>query len=107
MLRTLEAQIHFVNAIQDVETTGVAPLRAIRDESREAMQESTIGSDTLKEALAKEETVGRRNQIRRLKPTSSDNGKYHIEREQWDGDALKYATKTSGKFFIVEKQGGS
>lgn len=101
MLRTLEAQIHFVKSIQDVDTTGISPLRAIRDESREAIKESTISLETLKEALAKEQVVGRRKKIQR-QSTTVDTG--HAESDQWDGNALGSAAKTAGKFFVVQSR---
>jgi Asp-tRNA(Asn)/Glu-tRNA(Gln) amidotransferase C subunit len=42
MLDTLAAQLHFVGKIQEVDTTGVEPLRAIRDETVGAEEEQTI-----------------------------------------------------------------
>lgn len=101
MLRTLEAQIHFVKSIQDVDTKDILPLRAIRDESREAIKESTINLDTLKEALAKEQVVGRRRKIQR-QTTTTEEGASHVESDQWDGNALGSATKTAGKYFVVQ-----
>ena len=101
MLRTLEAQIHFVNSIQDVDTTDTLPLRAIRDESREAIKESTISLETLKEALDKEQVVGRRRKIQR-QTTTIEEGASHVESDQWDGNALGSATKTAGKYFVVQ-----
>lgn len=102
MLRTLEAQIHFVKSIQDVDTKDASPLRAIRDESREAIKESTISLETLKEALAKEQVVGRRRKIQRQTTTIEDGKASHVESDQWDGNALGSATKTAGKFFVVQ-----
>ncbi|GAM37625.1 DUF726 domain protein [Talaromyces pinophilus] len=101
MLRTLEAQIHFVKSIQDVDTKGISPLRAIRDESREAIKESTISMETLKEALAKEQVVGRRKKIQ-SQTTTTEAEASHIESDQWDGNALGSATKTAGKYFVVQ-----
>lgn len=101
MLRTLEAQIHFVKSIQDVDTKGISPLRAIRDESREAIKESTINLETLKDALAKEQVVGRRKKILR-QTTTTEAEASHVESDQWDGNALGSATKTAGKYFVVQ-----
>lgn len=102
MLRTLEAQIHFVKSIQDVDTKDISPLRAIRDESREAIRESTISLETLKEALAKEKVVGRRKKIRRQVMKDADAS--HVESDQWDGNALGSATRTAGKYFVVQSR---
>ncbi|KAJ5435290.1 Aspartyl/glutamyl-tRNA(Asn/Gln) amidotransferase C subunit [Penicillium cf. griseofulvum] len=66
MLDILESQIHFVKEIQLVDTTGVAPLARIRDESPAAMQEEMIGIEKLREALAKEKVSGRRGKIQRI-----------------------------------------
>jgi hypothetical protein len=104
MLRTLEAQIHFVKSIQDVDTTDIQPLRAIRDESHNAIKESTISLETLKEALAKEQAVGRRKKIQRQTTTTEDSKASHVESDQWDGNALGSATKTAGKFFVVQSR---
>ena len=60
MLRTLESQIHFVQEMQRVDTTGVEPLRSIRDESPAAVKEATFGHEQLKDAFAKERVSGRR-----------------------------------------------
>lgn len=102
MLRTLEAQIHFVKSIQDVDTKDIKPLRAIRDESREAIRDSTIGLETLKEALAKEQVVGRRKKIQRQVTEDADAS--HVESDQWDGNALGSATRTAGKYFVVQSR---
>jgi Asp-tRNA(Asn)/Glu-tRNA(Gln) amidotransferase C subunit len=104
MLRTLEAQIHFVKSIQNVDTKGILPLRAVRDESREAIKEATISLETLKEALAKEEVVGRRKKIQRQTTRIEDADASHVESDQWDGNALASATKTAGKFFVVQSR---
>ncbi|EED22196.1 hypothetical protein TSTA_094420 [Talaromyces stipitatus ATCC 10500] len=103
MLRTLEAQIHFVKSIQDVDIKDDSPLRAIRDESREAIKESTISLETLKEALAKEEVVGRRKKIERRTTTLEDGDASHIESDQWDENTLGSASRTAGRFFVVQK----
>ncbi|KAA8650779.1 hypothetical protein EYZ11_007627 [Aspergillus tanneri] len=98
MLESLESQIHFVRKIQQVDATGVEPLQSIRDESPEAIKESTIGLDQLKEALSKERVVGRNKRIQRLKTERNDRP----DGDTWDGNALGYASKTKGKFFVVE-----
>ncbi|OKL62039.1 hypothetical protein UA08_02935 [Talaromyces atroroseus] len=105
MLKTLESQIHFVRSIQDVETKGISPLQAIRDESREAVKESTIGLKTLKDALAKEKVTGRSKRIQR-EAAIEDENTGHVEDDQWDGNALGSATKTAGSYpAFAEDQG--
>ncbi|KXG48055.1 Aspartyl/glutamyl-tRNA(Asn/Gln) amidotransferase, C subunit [Penicillium griseofulvum] len=98
MLDTLESQIHFVKEIQLVDTTGVAPLARIRDESPAAMEEETIGIEKLREALAKEKVSGRRGKIQRIPGEKNDRP----DGTAWDGNALRSATKTKGKYFVVE-----
>ncbi|CAI7644824.1 unnamed protein product [Penicillium glandicola] len=98
MLDTLESQIHFVKEIQLVDTTGIAPLARIRDESSNAMEEETIGIERLKEALAKENVSGRRGKIQRIPGEKNDRP----DGTAWDGNALGSATKTKGKYFVVE-----
>ncbi|KAJ5835890.1 Aspartyl/glutamyl-tRNA(Asn/Gln) amidotransferase C subunit [Penicillium robsamsonii] len=98
MLDTLESQIHFVKEIQLVDTTGVAPLARIRDESPAAMEEETIGIERLREALAKEKVSGRRGKIQRVPGEKNDRP----DGTAWDGNALGSATKTKGKYFVVE-----
>ncbi|KAH8705638.1 hypothetical protein BGW36DRAFT_16371 [Talaromyces proteolyticus] len=101
MLRTLESQIHFVKEIQRVNAADVTPLRAIRDESDEATKEATIGLEHLKDALAKEHVVGRRKKIQRVAPENE----VRADSDQWDGNALGSATKTIGKYFVVQNRG--
>ena len=98
MLDTLESQIHFVKEIQLVDTTGVEPLPRIRDESSDAIKEHTIGIEQLKEYLAKEKTSGRRGKVQRIVGVKNDRPDGTV----WDGDALQSATKTKGKYFVVE-----
>lgn len=103
MLQTLQSQIHFVKEIQAVNTTNVAPLRSIRDESEEAVKESTIGLDRLRDVLEKERVVGRSKRIQRM--PSDDHGR--PDDGEWDGNALGSASKTKGKYFVVEIKSGN
>ncbi|KAJ5923772.1 hypothetical protein N7454_009017 [Penicillium verhagenii] len=98
MLETLESQIHFVKEMQEVNTTGIEPLRSIRDETTAAMKETAIGLDQLRDALAKEEVSGRRGRIQRVPGEKNSNP----DGSAWDGNALGYASKTKGKYFVVE-----
>lgn len=101
MLQTLESQIHFVKEMQQVDTTGVDPLRSIRDETPSAVKETTIGLDQLRDAMGMERVSGRSNRIERVhgeKNTRPDG-------DTWDGNALGSASKTKGKYFVVETAG--
>lgn len=98
MLETLESQIHFVREIQKVDTAGVEPLQSIRDESPEAKKENTIGLERLQEAMSKERAVGRNKKIQRLESARNERP----DGDVWDGNALGYASKTKGKFFVVD-----
>ncbi|KAG9205244.1 hypothetical protein G6514_008821 [Epicoccum nigrum] len=98
MLDTLAAQLHFVGEIQRVDTTGVKPLRAICDETQAAEQEQTIGLDTLKEALAKEKTIGK--WYRRIQRDTTPVNATEVE----DWDVLGSAEKKMGKYFVVESE---
>lgn len=80
--------------MQRVDTTGVEPLRAIRDETTEARQRVTIGLAELQEALDKEVRIGHYQRARRVRETIES------EAEKWD--ALKTAGKTTGRYFVVE-----
>ena len=103
MIKDLQAQLKFVQAIQEVDTTGVEPLQAIRDETEEARKRSTITIESLQEEFAKEEVVGKRGRIRSRKVPHDDqhrgppklaNGK------TWD--PLSHASKTQGRYFVVD-----
>lgn len=67
MLRTLQQQLHFVKEIQKVDTTGVTPLVALRDETQEARQEREFTLESLREFLRMEDKVGVNGTIRRRK----------------------------------------
>ncbi|KAJ5583469.1 Aspartyl/glutamyl-tRNA(Asn/Gln) amidotransferase C subunit [Penicillium sp. DV-2018c] len=98
MLDTLESQIHFVKEMQLVDTTGVAPLARIRDESPAALEEAKIGIEHLMEALSREKVSGRRKRIQRVPGERNDSP----DGTAWDGNALACATKKMGKYFVVE-----
>lgn len=103
MLKTLEAQIHFVKEIQRVDTRGVSPLQSIRDESPEAVKERTVGLEQLKETFSKERVYGRRNRIQRVQTEKNERP----DGNAWDGNALQHASKTKGPFFVVETRKGN
>lgn len=94
MITTLQSQLHFVDAVQRVDTTGVEPLRAIRDETEQSVRERTITLDSLRDVLSKEILVGHYKRPKRVKETVIS------EAENWD--ALSTASKKAGKYFVVE-----
>ncbi|KAM0427303.1 hypothetical protein ACHAPT_007738 [Fusarium lateritium] len=94
MINTLQNQLQFVRAVQRVDTTGVEPLRAIRDETDAARSEVTIGLADLDEALSSEVLVGHYQRARRVRD------KVESEAEKWD--ALGTAGRTAGRYFVVE-----
>ena len=98
MLDTLAAQLHFVGQIQQVDTTEVEPLRAIRDETAVAEKEQTITLDTLKEALAQEEIVGKHYKRIQRNPNPVDA----TDVEKWG--VLGSAKRKVGNYFVVESE---
>lgn len=98
MLDTLLAQLHFVGEIQQVDTTGVRPLRAIRDETAGAEEEQTISLETLKDALAKEKVIGKH--YKRIQRDTTPVDAKDVE----DWDVLGSAERKAGKYFVVESE---
>lgn len=96
MLQTLSSQLHFVKEIQSVETTGVEPLRSLRDETPEAQDESAITPESFKHLFENEEVRGMSGRIRRKKgPPSGIN-----EVEDWD--IMGQASRKVGRYLVVE-----
>jgi len=107
MLKTLESQIHFVKEVQKVDTTGVEPLQAIRDETEDAVQEQTITLQDLKPFLDMEEKVGRNGTVRRRKAKRINEEDMTQELPDWTqdlGDASK--ERRLGRFFFVKREKG-
>ena len=101
LLKTLQAQIHFVKEIQKIDTTGVDPLRTIRDETAEAIEEETITLDDLKPYLDKEEKVGRNGKVRRRKDLDDHGGE---NAHTWDPFGMSAdRSKKHGKYFVVKR----
>lgn len=73
LLSTLHTQLHFVRAIQSVNTAGIAPLTAICDES--STSSTTITLDSLRETLAGEKSFGFRGRPRRLRGAERDRAR--------------------------------
>jgi len=101
LLDTLHSQLHFVRDIQGVDTEAVEPLQSIRDESEEGIKEITINLDTkeIKEALEKEEVIGRNRRPRRRRGEAVDTRGV----EDWDATSTagEIIETAGGKFFIV------
>lgn len=104
MLETLASQLHFVRAIQSVDTTGVEALRAIRDETAAGMREQTIGLDALRGSLEKEDVVGRARRPRRRRELSEDEKEAARQVEKWD--VLGGASIKAGRYFVVRSRKG-
>ncbi|KAK7417180.1 hypothetical protein QQX98_004783 [Neonectria punicea] len=96
MIATLQSQLQFVRAVQRVDTAGVEPLRAIRDETPEARRENAVGLADLEDLLAREARVGHYQRPRRVRD------KVESEAEKWD--ALGTASRTAGRYFVVQSE---
>ncbi|KAG5945597.1 hypothetical protein E4U60_005135 [Claviceps pazoutovae] len=94
MIETLQSQLQFVRAVQRVDTAGVEPLRAIRDETLEAVRENTITLEGVKPLLSEEEHVGHYKRPRRIRK------KIEEADEKWD--VLGTASRKAGKYFVVD-----
>lgn len=99
MLKTLSSQLHFVKEIQRVNTEGVTPLLALRDETLAAEEANEISLNTMKETLEKEEVFGKHHKRIRRQETMPEESK---EAEDWD--VLGYAQRKAGKYFVVESE---
>lgn len=96
MLATLSSQLHFVKEIQKVDTTGIEPLRSLRDETAKGEKEAELDLEALRGALENEEILGKFNKrIRRRKSLETN-----VEQPVWD--PLQTASKKVGRFFVVE-----
>jgi Asp-tRNA(Asn)/Glu-tRNA(Gln) amidotransferase C subunit len=101
LLKTLQAQIHFVKEIQKVDTSGVEPLRAIRDETTAAVEEETVTLEDLKLYLDKEEKVGRNGKVRRRRDRDDHGGD---NAHTWDPFGMSTAqSRRYGKYFVVRR----
>ncbi|GAB7355694.1 hypothetical protein MBLNU459_g6397t1 [Dothideomycetes sp. NU459] len=97
MLETLSSQLHFVNDIRKVDTTGVAPLRSLRDETCVGDKEAEIGLADLKAVFDQEELRG--NYYKRIR-RKRDGPVDEKGEDQWD--VLGAATKKVGRYFVVD-----
>ena len=94
MIETLQSQLHFVRAIQNVDTTGIEPLSAIRDETEEARRDSEYTLESLKHELDKEEVVGFARRLRKKAGMVSKRAEESV-------DILKLAPNKIGRYVVV------
>ncbi|KAI8624014.1 hypothetical protein F5Y19DRAFT_339902 [Xylariaceae sp. FL1651] len=92
MLSTLSSQLHFVRSIQGVDTTGVSPLRVIRDETAHGLAEQTIGLAELRDALDMEDIVGHARRPRRRRREGQGQGLKQSQTMEQEGDVVKQET---------------
>ena len=96
MIKDLESQLHFVQAIQKIDTNGVEPLQRIRDETEEVRKASTIEVTDLQEYLDKEVVTGKRGRIR-----NKEDGR--PGKPALDGHGLlSQAPKRLGRYVVVD-----
>lgn len=96
MIEDLQSQLHFVQAIQKVDTDGVKPLQSIRDETKKSERENMITLESLQAELDKEVVVGKRGRIKKKEGVVADSN----DVENWD--PLAQAPKKMGRYFVVE-----
>lgn len=96
MLSTLSTQLHFVKEIQKVDTTGIEPLRSLRDETAQGEKEAELGLEAMRDALAQEEVKGKHYKRIRRKRTPP------VRREEREWDVLGTAARRVGRSFVVE-----
>jgi len=98
MISTLNDQLHFVGNIQKVDTNGVKPLTAIRDETLASEEEQSITLKTLQEDFAKEKVIGKHYKRIQRDTTLTNAGGV----EGWD--VLGSAERKVGRFFVVDNE---
>lgn len=97
MIKDLEAQLQFVQAITKLDTEGVEPLKCIRDETEQGERESMITVESLREEFDKEVVLGNRGRICRRKDVPPVE-----EEDMEDWDPLDQAPKKVGRYFVVD-----
>lgn len=105
MITTLQSQLRFVRAVQGVDTEGVAPLTAVRDETAQGMGENTITLEALRPALERERLVGHYRRPKRVREPREAGEGARVEEERWD--VLGTASRKAGKFFVVQSKKGT
>ena len=97
MLSTLRSQLHFVRAVQAVDTTGVEPLRSLRDETARGEMDAELGLEGMRDVLEGEEVRGKWHRRVRRKREGSTAGK-----EDGEWEVLGQAARKTGRYFVVE-----
>lgn len=97
--RDLLTQLHFVQEIQKVDTTGVEPLVAIRDETEAGKMEATIdmSDPDIRKTLRSEVVKGRNMRPRRRRDAVVDTR----GAEDWDALSTAKYTLASRRYFVV------
>ncbi|KAM0323050.1 hypothetical protein ACHAQA_009149 [Verticillium albo-atrum] len=104
LLAALHSHLRFVRDVQAVDTRGVEPLRALRDETTRGRAAATIGLAELQPALDKEVHFGHRRRPRRVKGDKTEVDQRTKTAEDWN--PLEPARRTAGKYFVVQSQKG-
>ncbi|CRK33325.1 hypothetical protein BN1723_015223 [Verticillium longisporum] len=104
LLAALHAHLRFVRDVQAVDTTGVEPLRALRDETARGRVAATVGLAELRSALDKEVAFGHRQRPRRVKGDKAAVDQDAKTAEAWN--PLGTAQRTAGKYFVVQSKKG-
>ncbi|KIW41294.1 aspartyl/glutamyl-tRNA(Asn/Gln) amidotransferase, C subunit [Exophiala oligosperma] len=122
MLDTLRQQVHFVKEIQKVDTTGVEPLVALRDETAEARSERQFTKESLREFLDLEMKRGKNGTIRRdkqVEPRRDILTKPRVFQAEHTDDRLEdpfdlgddparhQSDKKRGQYFVVRRRRSS
>ena len=102
MISDLQSQLEFVKAIQEVDTEGVEPLVALRDETEEGVKEGTIGLEEMRAELEKEEVVGMRGRIVRRKGVKVQRKGGGGKEEGLGLDLLAQAPRKLGRYVVVD-----
>ncbi|KAI1497407.1 hypothetical protein F5X99DRAFT_24744 [Biscogniauxia marginata] len=104
LLATLDSQLGFVRAVRGVDTRGVEPLRAIRDETRAGLERQTVGVAALRGALGREVVVGHARRPRRRRRRGEEKGAQE-EDEENNWDVLGGASETAAARYFVVRAG--
>lgn len=102
MISDLQSQLEFVRAIREVDTEGVEPLVALRDETEEGVKEGTIGLEEMRGELEKEEVVGMRGRIVRRKGAKVRGNGEGGKEEDRNLDLLAQAPRKWGRYVVVD-----
>ncbi|ROT43413.1 hypothetical protein SODALDRAFT_336768 [Sodiomyces alkalinus F11] len=105
LLASLHSHLLFVRAVQAVDTTGVEPLRALRDETDRGRREATIGLTEIRSALESEVRLGHRRRPRRVRDKDMHGNDPEVRAAE-DWQPLNTATRTAGKYFVVRSGKG-